>query len=392
MASYFQMGHDTENLVGETELNEFTGIILSPVNREPTELAANVQKFRNGSLYKNNYDIVLDSQLYLPRSNRGCLFNYDYFPSDLDTTADLSSLNWWGGVAKNLADYAINLKVDAVTSPVFLPKTWVEDYYTVCAETSRILSDKLQGTGIRSLFTLMIDLNEIGKKDEALKISSIVSEANPDGYYIVISSDIPPRRELTGEYELAGLMQLIKLLESTDKPVLVSHCSSDLLMFKAAGASHCGTGKFFNLRRFSKSRYEDPSSRGKQIAYWFEQSLLAFLRGPDVNRLKNRGFESLIETGFSKNHWSNKILQQWQQDPNAAWLSLSWRHYLCWFGKTELFLSTNNALDTVNDLLVTAENNWRSIKGVILDEQENDGSWIRNWRQALDEFNRRLES
>ncbi len=35
MSAYLQMGHDTENLVGEADLEEFRGIILSPVNREP---------------------------------------------------------------------------------------------------------------------------------------------------------------------------------------------------------------------------------------------------------------------------------------------------------------------------------------------------------------------
>ena len=44
MACYFQMGHDTENLVGEEDLDLYAGIILSPVNRNPRELAANISK------------------------------------------------------------------------------------------------------------------------------------------------------------------------------------------------------------------------------------------------------------------------------------------------------------------------------------------------------------
>ena len=35
MTAYLQMGHNTENLIGEEDLEEFEGIILSPVNREP---------------------------------------------------------------------------------------------------------------------------------------------------------------------------------------------------------------------------------------------------------------------------------------------------------------------------------------------------------------------
>ena len=36
MAAYFQMGHHSENLVGEKGLEIFNGILLSPVNRLPT--------------------------------------------------------------------------------------------------------------------------------------------------------------------------------------------------------------------------------------------------------------------------------------------------------------------------------------------------------------------
>ncbi len=114
------------------------------------------------------------------------------------------------------------------------------------------------------------------------------------------------------------------------------------------------------------------------------------MRGPDVNRLKNRGFESLIGNGFSSNYWSKKILDQWALSPTDAWLSLSWRHYLSWFGKAEQSFSNSNALEKANNWLNVAESNWSKIKGVLLDEQENDGSWIRNWRQALDEFDRKL--
>ena len=46
MSAYLQMGHDTENLVGEADLEEFQGLILSPVNREPDKLRENVLVFR----------------------------------------------------------------------------------------------------------------------------------------------------------------------------------------------------------------------------------------------------------------------------------------------------------------------------------------------------------
>jgi ribosome modulation factor len=165
-----------------------------------------------------------------------------------------------------------------------------------------------------------------------------------------------------------------------------------MILFKAAGASHCATGKFFNLRRFSKTRYEEPSSGGGQLPYWFEQSLLAFIRTADIARLQKKGLHNLLENGFSNNYWSHEILNQFKTNPESAWLGLGWRQFLSWFGKCERFLSNQNALESVENLLVTAENNWQTLtkNKVLLDEPTNDGNWIRNWRQALIEYNDRL--
>jgi|SRR6185369_16479962 len=113
MSAYMQMGHDTENLVGEQDLDEFVGIVLSPVNRDAPTLAENIQIFRA----RGHYDIVLDPQLYIPTSERGSLPQQPYFPGDLDT-ADLSSVGWWADLVGKLVPCVTSLKVDAVASPV----------------------------------------------------------------------------------------------------------------------------------------------------------------------------------------------------------------------------------------------------------------------------------
>lgn len=193
----------------------------------------------------------------------------------------------------------------------------------------------------------------------------------------------------SGERELDGIMNLIKQLEATERPVLVSHCSSDMLLYKAGGARHCASGKFFNLRRFTRSRYEDPASGGGQLPYWFEHSLIAFLRGPDIGRLTDAGFESLIQVAASNNYWSQRILDQFANDPSKAWVGLGWRQYLSWFGKTELALSRpSSAPSILEGWLRSAETNWIALEdnNVLLDEPRNKGSWVRPWRQALNRF------
>jgi len=374
------MGHDTENLVGAQDLDAFGGIVLSPVNREPAALTSHVQSFRR----QGDYDIVLDPQLYFPGSQRGMLPYQPYYPDDLDT-ADFSLDSWWTGIVTRLGDFARTLNVDAVASPVVHPRTWNDDYFARCARTSSSLTQYLRGSGIRVLTTVMMDIDYTVDSDAILRTASILSGEDNSGYYLVIVTDVDPRRELSDVDELVGIMSLIGELEDTGRPVLVSHCSSDMILFKVAGASHCASSKFFNLRRYTVSRFEEQTGGGGQLPYWFEHSLLAFLRGADVLRLLDSEFNHLVGTLHSNNYWASQILNNFRLDSPLPWLALGWKQYLSWFCNTERTMRSGNPRELVRQWLRTAEDNWRNLddNDILFDESRNDGTWIRRWRQAL---------
>jgi hypothetical protein len=208
MAAYLQMGHDSENLVGVTGLENFTGLILSPVNRTEAELKRNVATFRE----KGAFDILLDPQLYFPQQERGSLPSHSYFPRDLDT-ADLSSSRWWNELVKKLAAYAVDRRADAVCSPAIVPKKWNPDYSMHCAETFAKLVEELNGTSIRPVITICISLNELGQPEDALRIASIATNRSPAESYIIVDADIEPRREITEAATLVSLMTFVDALE-----------------------------------------------------------------------------------------------------------------------------------------------------------------------------------
>ena len=387
MSSYLQMGHHTENLVGEKDLDLFSGIILSPLNRKPEELLEDVKLFRQ----KGKYDIILDPQLYFPRSRRQNLQDKPYFPSDIDT-ADMSSLVWWSKIISKLSSFATKLGVDGVASPVVSPRSWNNEYFSICANVSGRLAKTLEKQGIRVLTTAMVDINRLASEDSVYEIASILSSADGvSGYYVVLFSEVDPRREFSDDEVLAGVMMLIRELQDTGLPVLMSHCSSDMLLFKAAGASHCSSGKFFNLRRFTKGRYEEPAGGGGQLPYWFEHSLLAFLREADLLRLNEEDQEDLIGILWSDNYWAKQIWKQFRKNPGQPWLALSWRQYLSWFSKAENALSGKDATTLVKEWLKDAEKNWVKLEdeNLLFDEPRNNGAWIRPWRQALNKFLKR---
>ena len=384
MSAYLQLGHDSENLISATGPEGFTGIVLSPVNRSEAELAEKIPEFRKNG----QYDIVLDPQLYCPLSERGKLTAHSYFPKDLDT-ADLSSDRWWRQQIGRLGAEALHLDVDAVCSPAALPQKWTPDYYTRCADTYSMLAEKLSGSRVRSIMTICVALKELTEPDDALRIASIVTSRGPKLSYIVIEADVAPRNEIADARNLFALMVLVSALEKSGCRTLVSHCSSDMILMKAAGASHCASGKFFNLRRFTRSRFDEQQDEGgRLLAYWFEHNLLAFLREVDIARLQRSGFGHFIGGGDSNNGFAKQILQQFVDEPGKAWVALSWRQYLTWFAATERRLSQSDALTAVANALREADNRWRQLEenDVLMEERRNDGQWVRNWRQALSDF------
>jgi hypothetical protein len=382
MTAYLQMGHDTENLVGETDLEEFRGIILSPVNRPPDKLRESVPIFRQ----RGDYDIILDPQLYVPRAQRENLNQQPYFPDAFDTS-DFSMPQGWTSVVNDLARFAKQLGIDGVASPVIMPRRWTDEFYDTCVETSHMLSQALDSC--RVLTTCLVSLADMVDSNRARQIASILTRHDTKGFYVVLDSEIEPRRELTDADGLLTFMSLISLLQRY-APVTVAFSYSDMLLYKAAGATNCATSKFFNLRRFTMSRFDEPpAGGGGQLPYWFEHNLLAFIREADIRRLQRDGYRDIIGGSYSNSRSGRQVLDFLTSNPGDSWLGKSWRQYLSWFGKTEQEVSAEG-IGSVREWLKAAERNWQQLDEdeVLMDEPRNDGSWIRPWRQALRDFNR----
>jgi len=382
MSAYLQMGHNTENLVGEADLEAFKGIVLSPVNRGPDALRDNMVRFRGAG----QFDIVLDPQLYCPRGQRENLEGQPYFPSEFDSI-DFSVPEGWGSVVDRLADFASSLGVDYVSSPVSIPRRWTDDFYGVAVETSHMLAERLKGSKTRVLTTCLVSLKDMENESRAMQIGSILTRYDTDGFYLVLESDVEPRREIA---DAAGLISLLKLVMALKNvaPVTVSYSSSDMILYKAAGAANCCTSKFFNLRRFTQSRFnEPPSGGGGQLPYWFEHNLLSFLREADVKRIQRNGHADMIGGMHSDNRAGLMILEAFSDNRSEPWVGQSWRQYLSWFSKTEKHVS-ECGMSCVREWLRTAEQNWQVLNAedLLMDEPANDGSWIRPWRQSLREI------
>lgn len=376
MPAYHQMGHDSQNLLGS--MVDYVGAILSPVNETEAEAQAMVAQHA-----ASDFEFIFDPQLYYPRRvDRGKLGSWGYFPRDFDT-ADVSSVPWWTKILERVADTAAKLGAASMCSPAVLGggRLLGDGYYLAMRQQADRLVDICEGTKLRTFLTLLVRIDELTEPARALEIASIASQTRASGVYLSFISDVKPRAEIRDADALKGGMRLIHALEGAGLPVLVGCASSDVVLWKAAGATSCATGKHANLRRFSPSRFSDQEEGGRQKAYWFEEELLAFVRTSDLVRIRPHGIAT--ESSASANVYGREILKQLDEQPSKPWLGAGWRQYLQWFSDIEARLASGDA--DARDLVASAEKHWATLEAAdaLMEERENDGGWLRPWLRAL---------
>ncbi len=378
MPAYHQMGNDSENLLWEEHLGRYRGAVLSPVNYDSAGIKVQIERARG----LPSFETIFDPQLYLPQSERGCLPEWDYFPKDVDT-ADPSSEPWWDGLVDQTAKTVLALMPSAVCSPAVVPKTFPNEYYSQSVHIGTRLEAALKGSNIGGIQTVVAYLPDLATAGRALAIASILSRSPLQRFFLVLVDNTEPRRELADPEELKGAMRLIAALEEGGQQVIVGFCSSEMVLWKAAGATVCATGKFFNLRRFTLSRFAEPGGGGGQLSYWFEESLLSFLRESDLLRIQQRDF---LSASSKANPFGQRILET--IPTKKPWVALGWRQFMHWFADAEYRLDTD--VESADDLVNQADENWAAIEKMkpplFMEERQNDGSWVRQWRRVLAEF------
>jgi eukaryotic-like serine/threonine-protein kinase len=114
-----------------------------------------------------------------------------------------------------------------------------------------------------------------------------------------------------------------------------------------------------------------------------EEGLLAFLRQSDVVRVRAR---SLTSEASAQNPFCESIVEA--IPAKQPWVALGWRQFLYWFADSEYRLGSGAV--SPNDLIAVADANWASIENskprLYMEERPNDGSWVRQWLRALEEF------
>ncbi|WP_175813108.1 hypothetical protein [Burkholderia contaminans] len=382
MGVYHQMGHDSWNLIDRPELQRYSGLILSPVNNSQIEVSDRLDQL---GFTRNLIDIILDPQLYKPRSDRGKLATWPYFPNDLDS-ADLTKVSWWVQRGETLIKCARQLGTTAICSPAMLPRVFDDAYYSHVVDIANQLHPIACDSKLEILLTAIVDLKTLTQTNSPHRIATVLTRTKVSRVYLIFLDDLKPRQQRTDYESLSNAATLITLLESAGTKVIVGFSGLDGILWKHAGATDLATGKFFNLRRFVPGRWDDAADGGKPAPYWTDDGLIAWLREPDVQLLLN--VELIDRQAASRNPHSAEILQILDSKSGTPWLAIGWRQYLYWFQEMEQSIGRDPSLAL--KLLLAADKKWGEIEKsrIQLYDRLTDGEWIRPWINAITEASR----
>ena len=378
MSAFHQLAHNSAKMVIEPELKQFKGVLLSPVNYSPSDTLTRCNRFREK---RSDLDILFDPQLFVPQQGRGRLSTWPYMPDGLDT-ADYSTEAAWLPIIDEIIKETKPFAPDGICSPTTAPRAVSDGYYELSAFVANALRDRLQGSSTRAVMTAFVGLADLALPDRHLQVGSLLSKFLGKDIYLVLSDDTEPREERVRQGEMEAAARLIRLLADAGYNVIMGFTSSEMVIWKAAGAAHVASGKYWNVRRFTRGRFDvEEDGGGRPAWYWFEPSLLAFLREADLERYRAAGFQ--LSPLHVSNPFSQGILQKITSTEKRPVLADSWRQFLYWFAQYEAIIG--NETPAVLKMLVDVEAQWTKVKaaGVKFELAHNTGAWVPAWRTAL---------
>lgn len=376
MGAYLQLGHESWSLLGEGDIGEYDGLVLSPVNDDPSYVHDRLGRLGD---QLQDLEIILDPQLYNPSAEKGELPTWSYFPSDFET-ADRSDINWWIGVSQRVVEAAVGIEADAICTPAPIPRVASDEYYRFVVEVGDATYAAAERAKLDTLLTVIVRLRDLADPRRALAWASILSATDCERIYLVFLDEDTQQREPFGNgAELATAVHFVRLL-SDNLQIHVAFCAHDLMLWKFAGATDISSGKWMNTRRFTPGRWRDEDSAGRQVAYWNEDPLLTLLRDQDVTRLDRDGWFN--GRTFTDNPAGGRILDILRRGTGEAWLKHSWIQYLRWVCNATASLSSGD--DT---FLAAADGRWAEVENrrILFVDRFNNGNHARVWLNAARE-------
>ena len=376
------MGHGMQSLA--LELLSHNGpktLILSPINTTEAGMISYAKKIK-----KSNGKLMIDPQLYYPRSFHRNLIKYDYFPHDGITLFE-------NGVCSDVIQALVRLNEKVQTNAFLLPaftEQKIDDRwnYLQC----QIIKCAGSLTNVPLYVSIALSSDVMMDIEQIQKIINYAEDWDVDGIYIVC--------EHPGNYYLvdkplwvSNLLELVAALKRQLKKVVVGYASHQLLCLGLAKCDAIASGNFLNLRWFKPDRFastDDDDISRRAVWYYCPQALSEF-KLPFLDIAERIGILDRIKPSSEMmNPYCEMLFSSTQPTSTAYGEKEAFRHYLLSLNKQCSITVRSSYEETMNAhymVLETAESLLKGLRSKNIRGQDRDfGEIIDVNRAAITAF------
>ena len=313
-----------------------TTVILSP-----RDLNENQIERLSADIINLGGAIMLDPQIFDPRSDRIKLTSHTYWP-DKYSTANAN----WSHVLRELYNY----NQMAQTHQFILPGLYCDRVNNLFLNWQEDIVSMAQLYKKQKLGTLCLSAETIRFRDQLELLLSKTDEWNLDGYYII--AEHPDGDYLVDDpLWFSNLLMFLAGLKLQNKQVVLGYSNHQMLCMACAGIDAIASGTYMNVRLFTLDKFYEPDPdeiRRKNTWYYCPQALtevtpefldIAFERGI---------LKSLAPSPDFDNEYANILFAGARPSTTMYNEPLSFRHYLSCLYKQCQFASLPSFVERIN--------------------------------------------
>lgn len=388
MRIYHQCGHYMRWNIDSFQSDQVgDGLIISPLNCKAERVEALPVGIRRCSIF--------DPQFYLPKSQKGKLATYPFFPATRCeglATSDLEK------IMEHCAEECVRFQVDSDFEYVVIPTRYLDalpsNYLQQLDE--QIVNPFLEavravGSDKPVLLTVIAKAIQVTDSDQRdALLNWITGKDDIDGVYLILENARLTKQIKDADF-LAGALKIIHALKLNDLRVVVGYNSTEGILYSIAGPDAVAMGCFENLRAFSSRRFDTTRihSRSPQPRL-YSPKLLQWIEYAYIEALRERysGWESL----FGESPYTSLMFR-----PDFAWNSRRpelYRHYFFVFSDQVRTLADplSERQRQVEAMVDEALGFFDTIQQAgIYPDEDSDGSHLPPWIGAMENYNRHLK-
>jgi hypothetical protein len=389
MDVYHQTGHNSVwNIDSFAEDRAGSGIIFSPVNDRADKILSISDEIKKVSFF--------DPQLYLPKSLKGKLSSFDYFPSNISKNFQTSDFDKEKReIAKRYIDFQLTNQFKYLVIPSrfheVLPSNFYEQFEDHLIEPFLTYYQETRPQN-EILLTIIVKQEQLMNeehRDELLNWLTGIHDI--DGVYLIFENNFLSKQIKDTAY-LYNALIFIHSLRINELKVQVGYTNVEGLLYSIADPNSISIGSYENLRQFNIKRFDDKS--------------LGPPRGPNP-RLYSRLLFQFIDFGYKDGimklypDW-DKIFEDSRYKPLMFKPGYNWhftkpepyKHYFLLFSShvQSLPSSISDRITFLRNSFQNALQTYKELErvGVYLDDDSN-GSHLPIWLTAVSMFEKYLK-